>query len=302
MEMAFAPAVRTRRWGRVALTGPPGSGRLRTALTLAGGLADRFAVIDTQCAASEAYAINTDTGDGHQFDVLHLYRCSPDNLHTALATAVGERYPAIVVSSLTDFWSGPGGMLAAADQEITRNGGNTHAGWRAVRPAEQRAAEALLHYPGHVVVTMRSRVEWLPEDGDGGGRTLRRITKVEQREGIEDDFDTVCELNADTVTVTKAHGTALAGQIFSPDQGADLAKALHDWLADGAPGPDAYALIDQATDPDLTTEQARDLLTQCLRTRLSRTPMLHPSTPHPRPTSLHAYLTERAGASPAATA
>lgn len=113
MQFAFTPATKELARGRVALIGPPGSGKTYTALSLATVFAEgnRFAVIDTERATASKYS------DTFGFDALNLTEFHPGALIAALNAAKEQGYGTLVVDSLSHFWSGSGGML---EQEIGR--------------------------------------------------------------------------------------------------------------------------------------------------------------------------------------
>lgn len=257
----FAPAVKQARKLRLAIDGPSGSGKTYTALTLATALADKVAVIDTERHSASLYA------DLFTFDALALVTFEPDTLVKALAAAGANGYEVVVVDSLSHFWSGTGGMLEQADNAGRRSGGNSFAGWKEARPMERRMVEALLAYPGHVIVTMRTKTEWVIEEQQNrNGRTVsvpkRLGMKPEQREGIEYEFDVVGDMDLEhNLVITKTRAVMLAGKVYNnPD--AELAKTLRDWLGDGKAVPTVSEYVDRAVDADATRESLLALLTE----------------------------------------
>lgn len=257
----FAPAVKEARKLRMAINGPSGSGKTYTALTLAGELADRVALIDTERHSAALYA------DLFGFDTLALTSFEPDTLVGALAAAGAASYGCVIVDSLSHFWMGEGGMLQQVDNAARRSGGNSFGGWKEARPMERRMLDALLAYPGHVIVTMRTKTEWVIEQQESrNGRTVnvpRRVgTKPEQREGIEYEMDVVGELDLEhTMVISKTRVAPLAGKVLhNPD--ADLAKMLREWLGSGTEAPSLTDYIDRALDPAATVDDLRTLLNE----------------------------------------
>ena len=93
---------------------------------------------------------------------------------------------------------------------------------------------AMTSYPGHVIVTMRTKTEWVIQDNERGKKEPRRIgTKPEQREGIEYEFSVVADMDLDNVlTVTKTRVPPLKRAVVT-EPGPDVAQTILDWLNDG---------------------------------------------------------------------
>lgn len=232
MTIVFKPATREASYARIALTGPSGSGKTYTALSLAHGLADKVAVVDTERGSASKYVgLN-----GWKFDTLQPDTFSPRSLVDILAAASANEYDCIIIDSLSHYWMGVDGMLEQADRHAVR--GNTFAGWKEVRPDERRMIDALVSYPGHVIVTMRSKTEYVIEDNERGKKTPRKVgMKPEQREGIEYEFDLVGDLDYDnTLTVSKSRIHTLAKAIV-PLPGDELAAQISGWLSEGEKVP-----------------------------------------------------------------
>ncbi|MBI1758009.1 MAG: ATP-binding protein [Actinobacteria bacterium] len=232
-EFVFAPATKEQAKARVALAGPSGSGKTYTALTLASHFAERFAVIDTERGSASKYA------DEFNFDTLRMTKFDPRDLIQALAAAQAGGYGCTVVDSMSHFWMGAGGMLELVDAAAKRSaGGNSFGGWKEARPHERRMIDALLAYDGHVIVTMRTKTEYVVEEDARGKKVPRKVgLKPEQRDGIEYEFDIVGDLDLEnTLVVTKSRCRALSGAVINRP-GQDLAEQVLAWLGDGKPAP-----------------------------------------------------------------
>ncbi|AGT12177.1 AAA-ATPase [Mycobacterium phage Jabbawokkie] len=232
MSLSFKPATREASYARIALSGPSGSGKTYTALALGTALADKVAVIDTERGSASKYVgLN-----GWQFDTVQPDSFSPLSLVELLGLAAGGEYGCVIVDSLSHYWMGVDGMLEQADRHAVR--GNTFAGWKEVRPDERRMIDALVSYPGHVIVTMRSKTEYVIEENERGKKTPRKVgMKPEQRDGIEYEFDVVGDLDHDnTLTVVKSRIHTLSKAVV-PMPGEEFAHQIRDWLSDGARVP-----------------------------------------------------------------
>lgn len=258
MKFTFTPATKDEAKARIALTGPSGSGKTYTALIIATTLADKVAVIDTERGSASKYA------DEFTFDKLNLQTFEPTTLVHALAAAAAAGYGAVVVDSLTHFWSGTGGMLEQVDHAAKRSySGNTFGGWKEARPMERAMIDALVSYPGHVIVTMRSKTDYVIEEDSRGKKVPRKVgLKPEQREGIEYEFDIVGDLDHEnTLVITKSRAKTIAGRVI-PKPGDDFAAEIAAWLGDGTPASDALAYRDRALDFSASREDLAALATE----------------------------------------
>ena len=258
MNFNFAPATKAQAKARIAFAGPSGSGKTYTSLVTATALGGRLAVIDTERGSAAKYA------DLFTFDTLTMHTYDPRDLVKALASAGAAGYDVVVVDSLSHFWMGTGGMLEQVDQAAKRSGGgNTFAGWKEARPMERAMVDALLAYPGHVIVTMRTKTEYVVDENDRGKKVPRKIgTKPEQRDGIEYEFDIVGDLDLEnTLIVAKSRCRALAKAVIrEPDE--EFGQRILAWLTDGAdPGVSVADVRTKALDPDTTVEELRQLYT-----------------------------------------
>lgn len=265
MSFTFTPAAREGSFARIALAGPSGSGKTWTALTTARELAPKVAVIDTERGSAKKYAGD----DGFTFDVLEMTHFDPRDLVKALAAAGAAGYGCVVVDSLSHFWMGSGGMLEQVDNAAKRGGGNSFGGWKEARPMERQMIEALLGYPGHVVVTMRTKTEWVVEENDKGKKVPRKIgTRPEQREGIEYEFDLVGDMDLEhTLVVSKSRIAPLADQVIRRPDG-EFGQQVAKWVGDGVPPKSALDYRDAALGSLQTVDTLRELYMEVQRKRL----------------------------------
>lgn len=254
----FTKATKVNRKLRLALAGPSGSGKTWTGLTLMRALVGptgRIAVIDSERESASLYS------DDFDFDALNIFSYDPAALPRMLAAATAEGYDGVIVDSLSKFWSGTDGMLQQVDNAAARAfGGNQFGGWKEMRPVEQAMIDALLAFPGHVIVTMRTKTEYLVEENDRGKKVPKKVgLKPEQRDGLEYEFDVVGDLDQEnTMVVSKSRCSALAGQVIrKPDEA--VATTLLTWLNTGAATEGVRDFIDKANADTLTYEGAREL-------------------------------------------
>ncbi len=232
----FKRATKSQAKLRMALMGPSGSGKTFTALSVAATFG-KVAVIDTEHGSASKY------GDRFVFDVLELADYHPQQYIDAIRAAaeaggeLGSPYDVLVIDSLSHAWNGSGGVLEIVDKAAKRSDSkNTFAAWRDATPLHNQLVEALLAAPLHVIVTMRSKTEYVLERDERGKMTPRKVGLAPvQREGMEYEFDVVAEMDMqNTLVVTKTRIPRLTGKVI-PCPGAALGETLKAWLADGTP-------------------------------------------------------------------
>jgi hypothetical protein len=183
-------------------------------------------------------------------------------LIAALEAAKQGGFEVVIIDSLSHFWMGTGGMLEQVDHAARRTGGgNSFAGWKEARPMERAMIDAMLAYPGHVIVTMRTKTEYVVEENERGKKIPRKIgTKPEQRDGIEYEFDVVGDLDLEnTLVVAKTRCSALAKAVLrEPDE--EFGKTIAAWLDHGTDQREVItAYRDRAVAPDADVDGLRQL-------------------------------------------
>jgi DNA polymerase III delta prime subunit len=229
----FAPAVKTESKLRMAIAGPSGSGKTYTALAVAAELVPggRVAVIDTEHGSAAKYA------DLFKFDVAHAAPpYHPDGLIKLVTYAANNGYDVIIVDSTTHYWSGAGGVLDLKDDAERRmRNPNSYTAWKDVTPIHQRMVDALISVPAHVIVTMRSKQEYVLVEKNGKQVPQKMGMAPIQRDGFEYEFDVMMDMDVKNVGhVTKTRCPALTDRDFVKP-GADMAAILREWLTGAAP-------------------------------------------------------------------
>lgn len=239
--ITFEPATKAGAKARIALTGPPGSGKTYTALALAFGLGRNVVVVDTERGTASKYAgLN-----GWEFQRLNVHSYSPQSLVEILGAAAGQGFEVLILDSWSHYWEGIDGMLEQVDR---RSGANKFtSGWKEMRPEERRMVDALLAFPGHLIVTLRTKVEYVIVENERGKKEPRKVgLKPIQREGVEYEFDLVGDLDLDNkMTVSKTRMPELARRII-PEPGTELGEQIKAWLDDGVARPTVAEYRDRA--------------------------------------------------------
>ena len=229
----FTKAQKSASKLRMALAGPAGSGKTWTALAIATGLGERIALVDTERGGGNYYA------DQFDFDSLELTSFHPDQYIKALAAAIEEGYQVVIIDSLSHAWFGRDGALELVDRAAKRSqSGNSFMAWREVTPLHNKLVDAMLKAPVHVVVTLRSKTEYILETDTRGKQVPKKVGMAPvQRDGLEYEFDVFGELDHQhTLLITKSRVYGLADTVIEqPDQ--SFGHRIHALLLSGVSTP-----------------------------------------------------------------
>ncbi len=229
----FKKAIRAKSHLRLALYGPSGSGKTYTALRIACALGKPVALIDTEHGSASKYAGENDGDNTFEFDQVSLTSFEPEKYITAIKEAAKAGYPTLVIDSGSHAWMGKGGLLDQADAK----GGRFDA-WKTLTPKHREFLEAILSFPGDVVVTFRTKTDYVVEINDKGKQAPRKVGLAPiQRDGMEYEFDVAGLLDMENVLhVEKSRCSILSGTVHRKP-GAEIAKTLRDWLDGGVDAP-----------------------------------------------------------------
>lgn len=235
----FTKATKESAKLRLALQGAAGSGKTKSALSIAAGLGSRVALVDTERGSSRKYA------NEHQFDVVEVLDPAvqkalpkpgyhPDNAIFLLDMAAKD-HDVVVIDSGSHFWNGTGGFLELVEDETKRMASagkraDSFAAWKVVDPVYRRFVNAILNCPAHVIVCLRAKTEYEKKDG--------KVTKLglspEMRDNFQYEMDVEGMLNMEhDLVIGKTRCQTIDGRLFNKP-GAEFAKILKDWLDDGA--------------------------------------------------------------------
>jgi hypothetical protein len=239
MALQFVKAERKQSYLRLGLIGPAGSGKTLTGLLIAAGLAGpegRIAVVDTENHSASKFAGEPDVP---AFDVLELDTFSPQMYMQAIDAAEAASYAVLLIDSLSHAWVGKDGVLELVDRERARSkSGNAFTeGWRRVSPLHNRLVERMIRAKLHLIVTLRTKTEYVVETDPRTGQQVPKKVGLEpvQRSGLEYEFDIVGDLNAEhTLSITKSRCRELGDAVIERPT-ATLGVQLRNWLLAGTP-------------------------------------------------------------------
>lgn len=226
----FIKAEKRQAKLRLALIGPSGSGKTYSALAIAEGLGGKVALVDTEHGSASLYA------DRFQFDVLNLESFHPERYVEAIAAAQDAGYDVLIVDSLSHAWSGKDGALEQVDKAAARDPrGNSFAAWRHVTPQHNKLVEAMLRSKMHLIVTMRTKTEYVIEKDERTGKNAPKKIGLApvQRDGLEYEFTIVGDVDLHhNMVITKTRCSELTDAVIEKP-GKALGKQLVEWLETG---------------------------------------------------------------------
>ena len=229
MEKAmFKKAEKSQSKLWLAIYGSSGSGKTMTSLRIAKGIGGKVALIDTERGSASKYS------DRFDFDVCNLDDKTIAGYSNAINSANGQGYETLIIDSLSHAWQ----ELIAKVEILARQkyNGNSFRAWAEGTPEQRTFINTILSFKGNVIVTMRSKTEWLVQENDKGKKVPSKVGLApEQGKGIEYEFDVLLVLDDNNIGhVEKDRSGKFQNQyIDKPSEqfGADL-KA---WLSVGKP-------------------------------------------------------------------
>lgn len=224
-------AVRPKIHARMMLSGPAGSGKTDSALTIARELVrgdmSKVIVIDTEKDSALTYA-DRFPGFAHlPWDPPF----SPSELgKTVIEAGNDPAYEVVIVDSLTHFWKKRGGTMDIADGKF--------GGWKTARPVQEDMVDALLGTQAHVIVCVRSKIEYaqMEDERRPGRQKIMKMGMAPQQDGdLEYEMNIAVEMDMEhNMYIGKSRTTELpVGRTYTPGTAAELGATYADWLAGG---------------------------------------------------------------------
>lgn len=228
--VGFKKATKAAAKLRAAVFGPSGAGKTYTSLRAATGLANggTIAVIDTERGSASKYS------DRFTFDVLELEDKSVQGYVEAIRMAASAGYAVLVIDSLSHAWE----TLCEEVEKLAKAKyrGNTWSAWSEGTPLQRKLISAILDFPGHILVTMRSKTEWTTVEDKSGRKAPQRVgLSPQQGKSIEYEFDLLLEISPEHIGTVIKDRTGRFQDKLIERPGEDFGRDLAAWLADGVP-------------------------------------------------------------------
>lgn len=222
-------AEKRQKKAKLAITGFSGSGKTLSGLMIAQGLGSKIGVIDSENGSASLYS------DRIPFLVVELSPpFTPESYQESMDALVAAGCDVIMVDSGSHEWRGAGGILDQKDKLDQRGSGGDFKNWGKVKPKHANFIDAIIHCPVHMIVTFRSKTEWIVEKNDKGKMEPRKVgTEPITESGTDFEFDIVFDMgNENLANVSKDRSSVFIGQTFKPSQ--ETGKKLLAWLNSGS--------------------------------------------------------------------
>lgn len=232
-QLVFKKATKSLVKAKLALTGPSGSGKTLSSLYLAKGLGQKVAVLDTENNSASLYE---DRFPGWEYFVLPMNPPYTAQKYLAgIEAAIQQGFDVLVIDSLSHLWAAEGGLLQQKEALDSR-GGNSYTNWGAITKLYEQIKSKILFSPIHVIVTMRSKQEYILEQNDKGKQAPKKVGLAPiMRDGMEYEFTVVFDIGMDhQFMVSKDRTDLFDGVVATINE--ETGKQIKTWLA-SAPQP-----------------------------------------------------------------
>ena len=219
MSIQFRKADKSQSKVRVGLFAPSGFGKTYSALRIAKGLGGKIAILDTERGSADLYANDFD------YDVLQMNApYLAGKYMKAIEAAEEAGYSVLIIDSLSHAWSGEGGMLDKQGA-IADKSGNSWAAWRTVTPDHNKLIDKILQSKMHIIVTARTKTDWVVE----GGKPIKVGLAPIFRDGLEYELTCVFDLDKQhNGHASKDRTKLFDGQVTFMDE--KVGEQLNEWL------------------------------------------------------------------------
>jgi hypothetical protein len=187
--MQLIKAERKQAVIKMALQGPSGSGKTYSSLLLAYGLVgnwNQIAVIDTENKSSHLYS--------HlgPFNVLSLEEpFSPERYIEAIEACEKAGMKVIIIDSISAEWEGAGGIIESHGNMA----GNSFTNWNRMTPRHNAFVQKILQSPCHVILTIRSKQDYVLTDKNGKMVPEKVGLKGVTRDGMDYEVTIVFDID-----------------------------------------------------------------------------------------------------------
>ena len=185
---------------KMALQGPAGSGKTKSALLIAYGLCgawNKIAVIDTENRSAELYS---DLGDYLTLQLSPPF--TPEKYIQAIQLCIKAGMEVIIIDSATHEWDN---LLEYHSSLV----GNSFTNWGKVTPRHDAFVNTILQAPCHIICTIRSKIDYVLNEKNGKTIPEKVGMKGVQRENLEYEFTIVLELDMTNKAKASKDRTAL---------------------------------------------------------------------------------------------
>ena len=229
---------------KVFMYGPTFSGKTLSSLLLANGVVQSIRNCDEAEAWKHIVLIDTEYGRGTLYSNVGPYNYiaieapfTTEKLDNILVELEGMNdVDAIIIDSMTHFWSKEGGLLEQKSI-VDRAGGNTYSNWLNVGTKLNNTIALILKSKKQFFITARAKSDTVLTE-DGKGKMVPKVfgLKPDLREGF--DFECDITFNVDKEDHSLLVEKGLPGMATSyPMATPDLGKQLYQFVLDKTSTP-----------------------------------------------------------------
>lgn len=224
--MNLQRAQRKRAKIKMGLQGPSGSGKTYSALLVGYGLCNsnwnNLAVIDSENHSAELYS--------HlgEFNVLNLTDpFTPEKYIQAIEICEKAGMEVLIIDSLTHEW------LYLLDYHSSLQG-NSFTSWSKVSPRHDKLIQKILQSPCHIIVTMRTKQDYVLVEKNNKMVPEKVGLKSIQRDGLEFELSLVFDLDMKNHATVSKDRTGLFTNCPEEKLKIQTGKDILDWCNSGA--------------------------------------------------------------------
>jgi len=176
----FKEAKRSDVRIKMALSGPAGSGKTLSGLTIASGLVSDISTVGVaQTEPGRAQCYLEKVG---KFKVLEIEPpFTPGKFVEIIELAEESGLKCLIIDSLSDEWAGIGGALDMhhAASEVVRN---SFVAWKKITPQHEALFNKILSSPIHIICTIKKKSDYIMEEVERNGKKVVQPKRV----GVKD--------------------------------------------------------------------------------------------------------------------
>lgn len=222
--MQLQKASRKKASIKMSLQGPSGSGKTYSSLLLAYGLCNdwtKIAVIDSENHSSELYS--------HlgSYNVLQLSAPYTPEKYTQAIVACGQAgMQVIIIDSISHEWE------YILESHAGMNG-NSFTNWQKIGLRHKAFIQAILGSKAHIIVTTRTKQDYVLNDRNGRMVPEKVGLKAVQREGLDYEMTLVFDLTMKNTATASKDRTGLFFGKSEHKLGIDTGVLIHQWCNAG---------------------------------------------------------------------
>jgi len=205
-------ATRVQKKVKALLSGPTNSGKTLGALLLAKGLTKngKVLLVDTESGRSSLH-VGDPLLEGWVWDAVYIgpEDATSQNLIDVIQEAANEGYDALILDSITHEWE----WVKQYQQDL----GGRFTDWKKPKEIHGRFVRSVLGASIHILMTMRSKMDYVQDEDDKGRKKVRKLGFSPQGESnfpYEVDFHFIINENHLSKMDKTAQGLLTNPEVF----------------------------------------------------------------------------------------